>query len=64
MNTYLALYTRGGEVEVKADTTYAASQLAVAHFQKQHPRRKVKGGDVSVHLVALNDEPYVHVAVN
>lgn len=63
MNGYVTFY-RGERLEVHADTTFEAQQKAQAEFQKKHPRRKVKGYEVSVHLAEKAGQPVVHVAVN
>lgn len=61
MNKYGALWN-GKEVEVEADTTYQAQQLAVEAFSKVSGRRKVKGYEITVALLELDGVPYVHVA--
>lgn len=57
MNGYIAFY-RGKRIEVQADTSYAAQQLAAAQFQarKTHEVTVVlaeKGGQQVVHNPAI-----------
>lgn len=61
MNKYGALWN-GKELEIMADTTYQAQQLAVVEFQKIAGRRKVKGYEITVLLMQLNGVDYIHVA--
>lgn len=61
MNKYGAIW-RGRECEVMADTLYQAQQLAVIRFQEVAGRAKVKGYDITVALLELEGEPYIHVA--
>lgn len=61
MNTYKTFW-QSKELEVLSDTTYHAQQLAVPLFQATAGRKRVKGSDVSVYLVALNGEQVTHVA--
>jgi hypothetical protein len=61
MNGYVCFY-RGEQVEVHADTSYAAQQAAVEVLSKRFPRRKVKGGEVTVVLGEKDGQPVVHVA--
>ncbi|NQY44178.1 MAG: hypothetical protein HRT87_12650 [Legionellales bacterium] len=57
-NGYIALY-KDKKIEVYADTTYQAQQLALVEFQK-NSRRKIKGYDVSVFLCEKNGESVTH----
>lgn len=59
MNGYKCFWNRR-TIEVQADTSYAAQQLAVAEFQKSAGRRKVKGHDVSVVLCEKSGEQVTH----
>jgi hypothetical protein len=52
-NTYVAFY-KGKQIDVKADTTYAAQQTAAQHFKAK------KSYDVAVVLGMLGDEEVVH----
>ena len=61
MNTYGAIW-KELELVIEAETTYQAQQLAVPLFQAQAGRRKVKGYEISVLLMKLKGEEYVHVA--
>lgn len=63
MNKYGALW-QGHELEIEAETTYKAQQLAIVEFQRVAGRRKVKGYDITVMLLQLNGVNYVHTAVN
>jgi hypothetical protein len=56
MNTYAAFWN-GQEMTVEADTLYGAQQAAILAFQAK-TRKKVKGGDVRVVLMALNGQTY------
>ena len=61
MNTYGAIW-KELELVIEADTTYQAQQLAVPLFQAQAGRRKVKGYEISVLLMKLRGEDYIHIA--
>ena len=61
MNTYGAIW-KELELVIEAETTYQAQQLALPLFQAQAGRRKVKGYEISVLLMKLKGEEYVHVA--
>ncbi len=61
MNGYIAYYGND-RVEVHADTTIAARDRAIAIFQKQNPRRRIKPFEVSVMLAEKNGTPVTHVA--
>lgn len=61
MNTYGALWQEL-EIEIEADTTYQAQQLAQAKFQARAGRRKVKGYEITVALLRLRGEEYTHTA--
>jgi hypothetical protein len=63
MNTYGAIW-QGKELEIKANTTYEAQKLAVIEFQKVAGRKTVKGYEITVALLRLNDADYVHTAIN
>ena len=62
-NGYVCLYN-GQRVEVHADTTYEAQELARVEFQKKYPRRKVKGYDVTTVLAERGGETVTHTAVD
>lgn len=53
MNTYLAFY-RGKQLEVKAETSFAAQQLAAKSFKAK------KSFEVNVMLTEKDGKPYVH----
>lgn len=53
---------KGLEVEVEADSAYAAQQAAVPLLQARAGRRKVKGHDITVMLLRKGGEDVVHVA--
>jgi hypothetical protein len=59
MNGYVGGFN-GQQVEVKADSLYAAKQKVVEHFK---PSKK-NMGLVWVVLAEMNGEPVVHVAVD
>lgn len=61
MNKYGALWAEK-ELVVMAETTYQAQQLAQVEFQKVAGRRKVKGYQISIHLLELDGKEYVHIA--
>ena len=61
MNKYGAIW-EDKELEIEAETTYQAQQLATAEFQKVAGRRKVKGYQITVALLQLNGVDYVHTA--
>lgn len=61
MNTYGAIW-KELELVIEADTTYQAQQLALPLFQAQAGRRKVKGYEISVLLMKLRGEDYIHIA--
>ena len=61
MNKYGVIW-RELELEVEADTTYKAQQLALPLFQAKAGRRKVKGYEITVMLMELNGVEYIHVA--
>lgn len=63
MNKYGAIW-QGKELEVMADSTYQAQQLAAEQFQKVAGRRKVKGWEITIGLLELDGVEYVHVATN
>lgn len=63
MNTYGALWNNK-ELEITANTTYEAQQLAQVEFQKVAGRRKVKGYEITVALLKLDGKDYIHTAVN
>ena len=50
MNQYLCLYN-GHKVTVEAETSYAAQEKAVVIFKAMYPRKKIKGWNISVHLI-------------
>lgn len=57
MNTYKAFY-KGKQMDVEAQTSYAAQQKAAGLFKAK------KSYDVTVVLVAKNGEQVTHVATN
>jgi len=61
VNKYGAIW-EDKELEIEAETTYQAQQLATAEFQKVAGRRKVKGYQITVALLQLNGVDYVHTA--
>lgn len=61
MNGYIAYYGNA-RVEVHADTTIAARDKAIAMFQKDNPRRRIKPFEVSVILAKKNGDPVIHTA--
>lgn len=63
MNKYGAIW-QGKELEIMANSTYQAQQLAVEQFQKIAGRRKVKGWEITLGLLELNGVEYIHVATN
>jgi hypothetical protein len=63
VNKYGAIW-QGKELEISADSTYQAQQLAVEQFQKVAGRRKVKGWEITLGLLELDGVEYVHVATN
>jgi hypothetical protein len=61
MNKYGAIWNNL-EAVIQADSTYQAQQLAQAQFQRKAGRRKVRGYEITVALLELDEKPYVHVA--
>jgi hypothetical protein len=61
MNKYGAIWRELG-IEVMADSTYAAQQLALPLLQAMAGRRKVKGYEITVMLMELKGVEYIHVA--
>ena len=61
MNKYGAIW-RELELEIEAETTYQAQQLALPLFQARAGRRKVKGYEITVMLTQLDGVEYIHVA--
>lgn len=61
MNKYGAIW-RGRELEIMAESTYKAQQIAVVEFQKVAGRSKVKGYEILVALLELDGVEYIHVA--
>jgi hypothetical protein len=61
MNKYGAIWRELG-VEVEAETTYAAQQLAVPLLQAMAGRRKVKRYEITVMLMELKGVEYIHAA--
>jgi hypothetical protein len=59
MNGYIAYYGND-RAEVRADTTIAARDRAIAIFQKQNPRRRIKPFEVSVILTEKGGEQVTH----
>jgi len=56
MNTYGAIW-QNQEAVIEAETLYGAQKAAVALFQA-NTRKKVKGYEITVRLMALNGETY------
>lgn len=63
MNKYGAIW-QDKELEINAETTYQAQQLAQVQFQKVAGKRKVKGYEITVALLQLGGVDYVHTASN
>jgi hypothetical protein len=61
MNKYGAIWRELG-IEVMADSTYAAQQLALPLLQAMAGRRKVKSYEITVMLMELKGVEYIHVA--
>lgn len=61
MNKYGAIWRELG-IEVMADSTYAAQQLAVPLLQLMAGRRKVKSYEITVMLMELKGVEYIHTA--
>ena len=61
MNKYGAIW-RELELEIEAETTYQAQQLALPLFQAKAGRRKVKEYEITVMLTQLDGVEYIHVA--
>lgn len=59
MNTYKAYYGMS-VIDVEGETSLAARDRAVAIFQKDNPRRRIKPFEVSVMLTSKGGEPVVH----
>jgi hypothetical protein len=57
MNIYKAFY-KGRSIEVEATTSYSAQQVAAKEFKAK------KEWEVTVILVAKDDKPVVHIAVD
>jgi NADP-dependent 3-hydroxy acid dehydrogenase YdfG len=56
MNTYGAIW-KDQEAVIEAETLYGAQKAAVTIFQA-NTRKKVKGYEITVRLMALNGETY------
>lgn len=56
MNTYGAFWN-GQEAVIEADTLYGAQLAAIPVFQAK-TRKKVKGSDIHIRLMALSGETY------
>ena len=61
MNKYGAMW-KDRELEIEAETTYKAQQLALPLFQARAGRRKVKSHEIRVMLMELDGVEYIHVA--
>lgn len=59
MNTYKAYYGNA-TCDVEAETSLAARDRAIATFQKDNPRRRIKPFEVSVILGRKGGEDVVH----
>ena len=57
MNTYKAFY-KGKQIEVKADTSYQAQQIAAKQFKAK------KEYEVTVVLLAVGEREITHIAVD
>jgi hypothetical protein len=61
VNKYGAIW-KELELEIEAESTYKAQQLALPLFQARAGRRKVKGYEITVMLMELDGVEYIHVA--
>lgn len=61
MNGYIAYYGND-RTEVRANTTIAARDKAIAIFQKGNPRKRIKPFEVSVILAQKGGEDVTHTA--
>jgi hypothetical protein len=61
MNGYICFYL-GKRIEVHADTTYQAQQLALEKFQSMQHRRKVRTWDIEVVLAERDGAQVTHDA--
>ena len=59
MNKYKVFYNRK-EIEIDSDTSYHAQEKALIEFQK-NSRKKVKSWDITVMLLAVNNQEVVHI---
>jgi hypothetical protein len=60
MNTYAAIWN-GQQIEIAAETTYQAQQAAAIAFQAGS-RKKVKGYEIAIALIAISGQAYVNSA--
>ena len=58
MNSYKGFW-KGQEIEVMAETSYAAQQALIPLFQAK-TRKKVKGSDITVCLCEKNGKQVTH----
>jgi hypothetical protein len=61
VNKYGAIW-KELEIEIEAESTYKAQQLALPLFQARAGRRKVKSHEITVMLMELDGVEYIHVA--
>lgn len=62
-NGYITTY-RGQKLEVYANTSYEAQQIATAQIQKAWPRSRIRSSDVEVYLAELAGEPVTTTITN
>lgn len=60
MNTYKAWWNNK-EIEIQAENTYQAQQLAQVEFQRGAGRKIVKGYQIAIGLVALAGKQVTHL---
>ena len=60
MNNGYKCYWNGMEMDVLANSSYGAQQLATAEFQKVAGRKKVKGYDITVVLCEVKGTQITH----
>jgi len=60
MNNTYKCFWNGMEMDVYANSSYGAQQLATAEFQKVAGRKKVKGYDITVVLCEVKGRQITH----
>jgi len=60
MNIYKAWWN-SKEIEIQAENTYQAQQLARAEFQRNAGRKIVKGYQIAIGLVAVEGKQVTHL---